>query len=403
MIGHASQHLGEAQVVVSSAAVSRTNPEIREAIRRGIPVIARAEMLAELMRLKRGIAVAGSHGKTTTTSLIAAVLTQGGLDPTMVVGGRLKSLRTNARLGKGEFLVAEADESDGSFLHLNPTIAVVTNIDREHLDHYHDFASLKKTFAEFVQKIPFYGLAVLCQDHPVVAELAAKFNKRKITYGLNASGEPPDWTATSIRRNGWGHQFTVRYQGRPVSSLVLSLPGRHNVLNSLAAIAVAQELGVPFGKIRKALAHFRGIARRFEIICERPVMMVDDYGHHPVEIKATLQTARELWPHRKIWVVFQPHRYTRTRQLLADFGPAFRSADQVLVNEIYAAGEEPIRGISGERLAKQIPRARYLPDLDSSLECLLQSVKRGDVVMTVGAGNVWKVGRELAKQYGSFE
>lgn len=392
-IGHHESHLGDPQVVVVSSAVGKANPEVAAAHRRGIPVIARGEMLAELMRLKYGIAVAGSHGKTSTTSLVASVLSVGGLDPTVVIGGRLKSLRSSVRLGKGEFLVAEADESDGSFLHLNPTIAVITNIDREHLDHYRDYAALKRTFREFAEKVPFYGLSIFCADHPAVAEIAKRFGKRSVTYGLG----PADVTAYGIRRVGRGSEFAVRSRGRDAGRFRLQMPGRHNVLNSLAAIAVAEELGIKPSAVRKALAFFKGIGRRFEILRERPVTIVDDYGHHPEEILATLRAARELWKKRRLWALFQPHRYSRTRLLRDDFARVFGDADRLLVTEIYPAGEEPIRGVSGEWLSRKIPRARFVPDLETMLEIVRREIRPGDVAITLGAGDIWKVGRALAK------
>ncbi|MBI2981442.1 MAG: UDP-N-acetylmuramate--L-alanine ligase [Deltaproteobacteria bacterium] len=401
-IGHRANHLGAAQVVVTSSAIRKQNPEVREAIRRGIPVIARAEMLAELMRLKYGVAIAGSHGKTTTTSLVASLLAAGGLDPTLVIGGRLKNLRSNARLGKGEFLVAEADESDGSFLHLNPTIAVITNIDPEHMDHYKDFDSLKETFEEFAKKIPFYGLAVFCVDHPVVRELARRFDKRFVTYGLK---EKADFSADRIRRRGIGSEFSVSFSGKRLGRVRLNaMPGRHNVLNALAAIAVAHELGIPFRSIQKGLATFRGISRRFEIIREKPVTIMDDYGHHPEEIRATLRTAREVWPDKKLRVLFQPHRYSRTKLLLHDFAGAFSEADHLYITEIYGAGEEPIHGVSGKLLAGKIRgrKGHFVPELSSLADTIFRKMKRGDVIITLGAGTIWQVGREISKRIHGF-
>ncbi|MBI2981884.1 MAG: UDP-N-acetylmuramate--L-alanine ligase [Deltaproteobacteria bacterium] len=397
-IGHQASYLGAAQVVVTSSAIRKMNPEVHEAIRRGIPVIARAEMLAELMRLKYGVAIAGSHGKTTTTSLIASVLASGGLDPTIVIGGRLKNLRSNARLGKGEFLVAEADESDGSFLHLNPTIAVITNIDPEHMDHYKNFDSLKGTFEEFAKKIPFYGLAVFCADHPVVRDLAKRFEKRSVTYGLN---QKADFSADRIRRRGVGSEFSVSLRGKRLGVIRLNaMPGRHNVLNALAAIAVAHELGIPFRSVQRGLSTFGGISRRFEIIREKPVTIMDDYGHHPEEIRATLRTAREVWPKKKLWVLFQPHRYSRTKLLLKEFATAFLEADHLYITEIYAAGEKSIRGVSGKLLAKRVQgrKGHFVPGLSFLAEEVFRKMKRGDVIITLGAGDIWKVGREISKK-----
>jgi UDP-N-acetylmuramate--alanine ligase len=404
--GHRGDNVSKSnppQVVVVSSAVAKSNPEIAEAARRGIPVISRGEMLAELMRLKYGIAVAGSHGKTTTTSLVAAVLDAGGFDPTLVIGGRVKSLRANARLGKGEFLVAEADESDGSFLHLNPTIAVVTNIDREHMEHYRDFDALRETFGEFVGKIPFYGAAVFCADHPETARLAAKFPKRGFTYGIEKEA---DYQATSIRQKGWGSEFDVKFRGENLGRIRLRQPGLHNVLNSLAAVAVGRELGAKFADIRKGLANFRGIGRRLEVVHQGDVMVVDDYGHHPVEMLATMKALRSAVKRGALWVLFQPHRYTRTKDLFDDFAKSFGSADEVVITEIYAASEEPIRGITGEALADAVKKERkgravaFVPRVDEIAAAVLPRLKKGDVVLTLGAGDIWKAGKELAKKLG---
>ncbi len=397
-IGHRSENVGRAQVVVTSSAVHKSNPEILQAVKLGIPVVARAEMLAELMRLKYGIAVAGSHGKTTTTSMCATVLEAGGLDPTIVIGGRVKSLRTNAKLGQGDFLVAEADESDGSFLHLNPAIAVITNIDREHMDHYRDFEALRRTFEEFALKIPFYGMAVFCADHPETRSLASRFTKRCVTYGLR---EKADYQAIHIRLQGWGSVFEVRCQGQVLGKVQLRLPGMHNILNSLAAIAVGRELGLPFSTIRKALAGFRGIGRRLEVVHKGAVTVVDDYGHHPVEIDATLAALRSFHKGR-FWVLFQPHRYTRTKDLMEDFAGAFDRADKLVVTGIYAASEEPIQGVSGELLAEAIrsrpgaPEVLYVDQVKDIPEAIGSQLKSGDLVLTLGAGDIWKAGREIA-------
>ncbi len=397
-IGHRSENVGRAQVVVTSSAVHKSNPEILQAVKLGIPVVARAEMLAELMRLKYGIAVAGSHGKTTTTSMCATVLEAGGLDPTIVIGGRVKSLRTNAKLGQGDFLVAEADESDGSFLHLNPAIAVITNIDREHMDHYRDFEALRRTFEEFALKIPFYGMAVFCADHPETRSLASRFTKRCVTYGLR---EKADYQAIHIRLQGWGSVFEVRCQGQVLGKVQLRMPGMHNILNSLAAIAVGRELGLPFSTIRKALAGFRGIGRRLEVVHKGAVTVVDDYGHHPVEIDATLAALRSFHKGR-FWVLFQPHRYTRTKDLMEDFAGAFDRADKLVVTGIYAASEEPIQGVSGELLAEAIrsrpgaPEVLYVDQVKDIPEAIGSQLKSGDLVLTLGAGDIWKAGREIA-------
>lgn len=415
--GHRAENVSKSnppQVVVVSSAVAKSNPERAEAERRGIPVITRGEMLAELMRLKYGIAVAGSHGKTTTTSLIAAVLDAGGFDPTVVIGGRVKSLRTNARLGKGDFLVAEADESDGSFLHLNPTIAVVTNIDREHMEHYRDFDALRATFGEFAGKIPFYGAAIFCADHSETAGLAAKFAKRGFTYGIEKAA---DYQATSIRQKGWGSTFDVKFRGETLGRIRLRQPGLHNVLNSLAAVAVGRELGIKFADIRRGLSNFRGIGRRLEIIHQGDVMVVDDYGHHPKEIEATLSALSSAIDKRRLWVLFQPHRYTRTKDLFSDFVKAFDEVENLILTDIYAAGESSIHGVTSEKLAEAIAKRRRRESgfagsrsggaggaggppvlkIDEIAAAVLPRLQKGDVVLTLGAGDIWKAGREIAK------
>jgi len=398
--GHKPENVGTPQVVVTSSAVAKNNPEIAHAMKLGIPVISRGEMLAELMRLKYGIAVAGSHGKTTTTSLVACVLDQGGFDPTVVIGGRVKSLKSNARLGKGDFLVAEADESDGSFLLLSPTIAVVTNIDREHMEHYRDFETLRRTFAEFVAKIPFYGAAVFCADHPETARLAADFPKRGVTYGIR---EKADYQASGIKTQAWGSEYDVKFRGGMLGRVKLHHPGIHNVLNSLAAIAVGRELGMKFSDIRKALASFRGVARRMEVLYKGEVTIIDDYGHHPEEIKATLAAVRTVAGRGKLRVLFQPHRYTRTKDLFDEFVNAFGEADELVLTSIYAASEEPIRGVTAEALAEAIRKkgkkeVAFVRRVDAIADFIFPKIQKGDVVLTLGAGDIWKAGRELAKK-----
>jgi len=400
--GHRPENIGKAQVVVTSSAVSKKNAEVDQAIKSGIPVIARAAMLAELMRLKYGIAVAGSHGKTTTTSLVASVLEAGGLDPTMIIGGRVKSLRSNAKLGKGDFLVAEADESDGSFLHLDPTIAVVTNIDREHMDHYRDFEALRETFEKFISKIPFYGLGVFCADHPETGRLASLFTKRGVTYGLR---EKADYQVKDVRLKGWGSEFEVKYQGQSLGKMKLNLPGLHNVSNSLAAIAVGRELGVSMKDIRRALSNFRGIGRRLEKVHEGTITIVDDYGHHPVEIQATLKAVKDIAGSKKVWVLFQPHRFTRTKDLFEDFVNSFDEADALVVSEIYAAGEDPIRGVSGASLVEAIQKGnkgksvQFVSSVSSMADLVLPQLQEGDFVLTLGAGDIWKAGRDISKKW----
>ncbi|NLC69843.1 MAG: UDP-N-acetylmuramate--L-alanine ligase [Desulfuromonadaceae bacterium] len=393
-LGHAVENLQEADVVVTSTAVRFDNPEVLAAKQRLIPVIPRAEMLAELMRMKYGIAVAGAHGKTTTTSMIATVLSRCGIDPTAVIGGRVDAFGSNAKLGQGEFLVAEADESDGSFLRLSPTIAVVTNIDEEHLDYYRDLDHIKESFTTFINKIPFYGLAVLCLDNPNVQPLIPQVKKRFVTYGLNSQA---DYCAFDIRHEQLTTTFVPSCKGDKIGEVTLNLPGKHNVLNALATIAVSRELDLPFAAILEALNGFGGVQRRFQIRHEdQEIMVVDDYGHHPTEVKATLAAARSGWD-RRLVVVFQPHRYTRTRALFEDFLTAFYNADLLILMDIYPAGEDPIEGISARTLAEGISRhghrnCVYRPGQQEVVEHLLSEVKAGDMVLTLGAGNVYQVG-----------
>jgi UDP-N-acetylmuramate--alanine ligase len=404
-IGHQEANVGEAQVVVISSAVSRENPEVMAAKAKQIPVIPRAEMLAELMRLKFGVAIAGAHGKTTTTSMVANVLAQGGLDPTMVIGGKVNALGSHARLGRGELLVAEADESDGSFLRLSPTIIAVTNLDREHLDHYGSMERIYETFLEFINKVPFYGLAVLCADDDRLRSLFPKIVKRYYTYGLSEpNGAPPDFRATDISSRQGGSEFRAFFRGRNLGPFRLAVPGIHNVSNALAAIAIGIELDVPVDLIRKALAAFTGVERRFHLRGEvNGIMVVDDYGHHPTEIKATLAAAKQGWPDRRVVVLFQPHRYTRTRDLLEDFARAFQDADCLFLTEIYAASEPPIPGVSGAKLADAIriaghPRTSFVEQKDRLIETVLPELKTGDLVLTLGAGDIWKTGPALLEK-----
>jgi UDP-N-acetylmuramate--alanine ligase len=407
-IGHAESNIGEAQVVVISSAVSSHNPEVLAAKNKQIPVIPRAEMLAELMRLKFGVAIAGAHGKTTTTSMVANILAQGGLDPTMVIGGKVNALGSHARLGRGELLVAEADESDGSFLRLSPTIVAVTNLDREHLDHYGSMERICESFLEFINKVPFYGLAVLCADDERLRGLFPKIVKRYYTYGLSEpAGAAPDFRATDIVPKQGGSEFRAFFRGRNLGPFRLAVPGIHNVSNALAAIAIGVELDVPADLIRKALAAFTGVERRFHLRGEtNGIMIVDDYGHHPTEIKATLAAAKQGWPDRRLVVLFQPHRYTRTRDLLEEFSQAFRDADHVFVTEIYAASEAPIPGVSGGKLADAIrsvgrPPITFVEHKDRLVEDVLPQLKPGDLVLTLGAGDIWKTGPALLARLAS--
>jgi len=400
-VGHQASNVEGAHVVVYSSAVSRDNVEVQVARQRQIPTIPRAEMLAELMRLKYGIAVAGTHGKTTTTSMVGAVLAEGRYDPTIVVGGRVTSLGSNARLGQGEFLVAEADESDGSFLKLAPTIAVVTTIDAEHLDHYGSLDAIREAFVAFVNKVPFYGAAVLCLDQPNIQRLIPRIEKRIITYGLESGA---DLEARHLHLAGMKSRFEVLQRGSLLGELELQIPGRHNALNALAAVGVGLDLDIPFATIRKALAAFSGVQRRFQILGRaRGVTVVDDYGHHPAEIRATLAAAKAGFDCR-VLTVFQPHRYTRTQHLREEFLTAFNQADALIVMDIYAAGEVAIAGVTAQDLAEGIRShghrdVTYLgSDRARVVEHLAEIVRTGDLVITLGAGDVSQLGPELLKR-----
>ena len=409
--GHAAEHLGLADVVVVSSAVNRANPEVAAALARRIPVVPCAEMLGELMRFRYSVAVAGTHGKTTTTSLVASVLAEGGLDPTFVIGGRLKSADSNARLGAGKYLVAEADESDASFMHLQPMISIVTNIDNDHLaTHEGDFARLKQSFVDFLHNLPFYGLAVLCIDDPEVRAIRDSVGRPCITYGFDANA---DVRATDARRDRLRSRFEALREGRVPLPITLNLPGRHNVQNALAAIAVATELGVDDDAIQRALANFQGIDRRLQQLGELhwpggSALLVDDYGHHPTEIAATLDAVRQGWPDRRLVLAFQPHRYTRTRDLLDDFARVLGEADALLVTEVYAAGEAPIAGADGRAICRAV-RSRGLvePIFVERVEALAESLRGvlrdGDLVLTMGAGNIGAVAHELKTRLAAGE
>jgi UDP-N-acetylmuramate--alanine ligase len=399
-VGHDAENVEGADVVVVSSAVDESNPEVRAAIAANIPVIPRAEMLAELMRMRHGILLAGSHGKTTTTSMMATVFEAADLDPTVVIGGRLEAWGTNARLGRGEFMVAEADESDGSFLRLSPTIAVVTNIDLEHLDHYADFDALRDAFVEFLNKVPFYGTAVVCLDDPEVQDVIPRVTRRLVTYGENPQA---DVRATEIRVDEGGTHVTCAAGEQPLGSFTLQVLGRHNALNALACVAVGLDLDLPFDTIAQALASYAGTDRRFQRIPSgQGVLVVDDYGHHPTEIRAVLGAAGEAFPDRRRRVVFQPHRYSRSQLLREEFGRAFYDADEVFVLPIYAAGEEAIPGVSGEDLAAAIrghghKNVRFVGEQSELLTELRNTVAPGDLVMTLGAGDVWKISHQLGE------
>jgi len=403
-IGHDAAHVAGCDVVVVSTAIQRENPEVAAALAARIPVVPRAEMLGELMRFRYAIAVAGTHGKTTTTSLVASVLAEGGEDPTFVIGGLLKSAGSNARLGAGRYLVAEADESDASFLHLQPMMAVVTNIDNDHLGtHGGDFQKLRQSFLAFLHNLPFYGLAVLCADDPELAKLLPQVNRPVLTYGL---AEHADLRAVDIERQGARTAFTALRKGNEPLQVTVNLAGLHNVLNSLAAIAVATDLGIADAAIQKALSGFQGIDRRMQVVGELAlpggeVVVVDDYGHHPTEIAATLEALRQAYGGRRIVLVFQPHRYTRTRDLLDDFARVLATADTLLVTEVYPAGEAPIEGADGRAICRAV-RGRgkvepvFVPAVDEIAAALCGLVKPGDVIAMMGAGSISAAAHELA-------
>jgi UDP-N-acetylmuramate--alanine ligase len=402
--GHHGDWVRGADVVVTSSAIGADNPEVTAAKEAHIPVIQRAEMLAELMRLaKYGIAIAGSHGKTSTTSIVSTILAHAGLDPTIVVGGKVDSLGGNAKLGCGDFLVAEADESDGSFLKLSPVIEVVTNIDLEHLDYYRDLDHIKEVFLQFIDILPFYGVAILCFDDENIARLLPRIRRRIITYGLS---EQADLHATRIESRGLDTAFTVRFRGRDLGRVTVNRPGRHTVYNSLAAIGVALELDIDFSIIAEGLSSFAGVQRRLQIKGERDgVLVVDDYGHHPTEIRATLDAVRQGWPDRRLVVAFQPHRYTRTRALFDEFTTAFHRADVLVLTDIYPASEEPIKGVTSERLLAAIKEhgqrdASLVPSVAELPEYLAGLLREGDLLLTLGAGNIVQAGERYLDKTG---
>ncbi|MFZ5996662.1 MAG: UDP-N-acetylmuramate--L-alanine ligase [Nitrospirota bacterium] len=400
-VGHDAENIDHAHVVVISSAVAPDNPEVIEAKYRSIPVIPRAEMLAELGRLKYGILIAGAHGKTTTTSLIATTLVEGGFDPTVVIGGKLNAMGSNAKLGQGAFLVAEADESDGSFLKLNPTIAVITNIDKEHMDFFKSMEALKQAFLDFINKIPFYGIAIVCVENAYVREILPQIQRKVLTYGFTYKA---DLYARNIRHLGTRMSFEPVFKGNPLGMFTIPIPGEHNVLNSLAAIAAAIELQIPISVAAKALGGFGGIHRRFELKGEKKgIKVFDDYGHHPSEIRATLRAARECFKEQRILVLFQPHRYTRTRDSMDEFAASFDDADRLFLMDIYPAGEKPIEGIHSEVLFKNIEQRgfkniSYIPDRAAMIKAILAELQPGNVLITLGAGDVYKMGEEVVRE-----
>jgi UDP-N-acetylmuramate--alanine ligase len=393
--GHNAANIAGATVVVTSSAVSPSNPEVLEARARKIPVIQRAEMLAELMRLKFGIAIAGMHGKTTTTSMVSSVLTAGGLDPTIVVGGRVDALGSNARLGATQYMVAEADESDRSFLKLSPILAVVTNLDREHMDTYADMEDVERAFLAFMDKVPFYGAVTACVDNRLLASILNQAQRRILTYGAS---DGADYRLEMLPSDGQSlSRFQVTAKGILLGPFELHVPGRHNVLNAAAAVAIGHQLDIPAGKIAEGLRNFRGVDRRFQKRGEaRGVTVVDDYGHHPTEIRATLEAARQCG-FKRIHVVFQPHRYTRTRDLMDEFSEAFTDADSVFVLPIYAASEEPIHGVTAERLVHRItkPKAKFVADFPEALAAATKAASEGDLILTLGAGSVSQLAPQI--------
>jgi len=401
-IGHAAKNLdADADVVVYSSAVGPDNPELLEAHKRKIPVIRRAEMLAEVMRLKYGIGVAGTHGKTTTTSMISLILLEGGIDPTVIVGGRLRGLAgSNARLGKGDFIVVEADEFDRSFLSITPTIAVLTTLETDHLDCYRDLEDIKSAFLQFAGKVPFYGFVVLCLDEPALQEILPKIKKKIVTYGLNGQA---DLQALIISHRQNTTRFSVLHQGRDLGEIEIQIPGTHNVENALAAIAVGLELNVPFPLVKSGIEKFTGVFRRWEVKAEiREITVVDDYAHHPTEIKATLAGSKAGW-RRRVVCVFQPHLYSRTRDFYDEFGRAFFNADVLIVTDVYPAREEPIQGVSGELIANAAKefghkQVHYVADKNAVPSFLMSVVRPGDIVITMGAGDIWRYGEKFIER-----
>ena len=399
--GHHAENVGAAKAIAVTSALSADNPELIEARRRGIPVIPRGELLAELMRLKYGIAIAGSHGKTSTTSIAASILSQANLDPTVVVGGRVGSMGgSNARIGQSDFLLVESDESDGSFLKLAPILAVVTNIDREHLDHYKDIEEIRSAFRDFVNKVPFYGAAILCLDDENVQQILPQVKRRTLTYGSTAQ---VDLAISEANCGHFSSQFRLRLRGEDLGLFRVNVPGYHNVLNSTAAVAVGLELGVEPDVIRIGLTQYSGVDRRFQVRGEQAgITVVDDYGHHPTEIRATLAAAR-LCQYKRVLAIFQPHRYTRTQHLMDEFAKSFNAADAVFMMDIYAASEQPIEGITAEALCERMTAfghrsVQYVGSLDRAVSAVIQAAQPGDCILTLGAGNVWQAGDKILEQ-----
>lgn len=397
--GHAPENLKDADVLVYSSAVTTNNPEVAAAVKRNIPIIKRSEMLAETMRMKYGIGIAGTHGKTTTTSMVGLTLTEGGIDPTIIVGGKLSGLGgTNARLGNGEFIVVEADEFDRTFLKLTPVIAVLTTLESEHLDTYKDLDDIKSAFIEFANKVPFYGFVVICLDEPALQDIKPSINKKVLTYGVTAQA---DIRAVDITHSEFSSTYTVKYKGEELGKIKLNVPGLHNVKNSLVAVSIARELGIEFPKIKIALEKFSGVYRRFEIKYDKKILVVDDYAHHPTETTATLSGIRAGWDRRLI-VVFQPHLYSRTRDFYQEFGRSFLNTDVFICTDVYPAREEPIEGVSGKLISDITEKfghknVHYIEDKNKLPEFLLNIVKDKDIVVTMGAGDIWKFGNKFVE------
>ncbi|MCD6413722.1 MAG: UDP-N-acetylmuramate--L-alanine ligase [Elusimicrobia bacterium] len=397
-IGHKAVYVKNVDVVVVSSAVKSDNVEIVAAVQKNIPVIERAEMLSELMRLKYGIAIAGSHGKTSTTSMVCQILSYAGFDPTMVIGGRFKNIASGGYRGSGDFLVAEADESDASFLKLAPTIVVVTNIDDDHLSFYGNMDNLKQTFVDFINSIPFYGVAFLCVDDSNIAEILPQIRKKYFTYGFSPEA---DYVVKVVKKESFKSTYTIAFGGRRIGTITIPIPGQHNVLNSAAASCVAAAVGVRMVKIKKALLNYLGVSRRFEIKgVKKGIIFMDDYAHHPTEIRATLKTVRETWPDRRIVVVFQPHRYTRTKEQAWQLGRVFGRADALYILPIYSAGEKKIPGITSQLIWENIPRnvrKKMFSSVSEAARKLPQFLGKGDIFVTIGAGDVYKVGEKILK------
>lgn len=395
--GHSPENLKDADVVVYSSAVNLENPEVKEALKRKIPVIKRSEMLAECMRMKYGIGIAGTHGKTTTTSMVGLVLTEAGIDPTIIVGGKLSGLGgTNARLGKGDYIVVEADEFDRTFLKLTPIIAALTTLEREHLDTYKDLNDIKSAFVEFANKVPFFGFVVLCLDEPALQDVIPQINKKIFTYGITPQA---DIRATNISHSENHSEFSVIYLGKELGKIRINIPGLHNIKNSLVAVTIAKEMGVKFSVIKKALESFNGVYRRFETKYNKEVMVIDDYGHHPTEINVTLDGIRRGW-NRRLVAVFQPHLYSRTKDFYVEFGRSFLNSDVFICTDVYPAREKPIEGITGELIANTAKdfghkNVYYEPDKTKIPELLQKIYKKGDLIITMGAGDIWKFGEKF--------